>query len=129
VLILAAARLGYGLALPAQLGGFGLTIVLAVAALFSLGLLVAAVAPSGRAANLAGTFLFFPMMFFAGLWVPVAQMPSVLRGISHRTPLGAATAALQEASTGHWPSGVYLATLAGYAIVLGAAAVKLFRWE
>jgi ABC-2 type transport system permease protein len=127
--VLAVARLAYRVALPAQSGGFMVTIVLTVAALFALGLLVAAVAPSGRAANLAGTLLFFPMMFFAGLWVPIAQMPPVLRGISHRTPLGAAVQALQDASTGHWPSAIYLLTLAGYAIVLGAAAVKLFRWE
>ena len=43
------------------------------------------------------------MMFFAGLWLPITQMPAVLRHISHATPLGAAVQALQDSAQGHWP--------------------------
>ena len=72
VLVLAVARIGYGVALPRQLAGFVLAALLAAAALLAIGLFVAAVAPTGRAANAIGTILFFPMMFFAGLWLPIA---------------------------------------------------------
>jgi len=89
----------------------------------------AAVAPSSRAASAIGAILFFPMMFFAGLWLPIAAMPAVLRHVSHATPLGAAVQALQDASTGHWPHLLQLVVLAGYAVVFSAAAVTLFRWE
>ena len=123
VLILAVARIGYGVPLPGQPAGFLLAAVLAAAALLSLGLVLAALVRSSRAAQPIGALLFFPMMFFAGLWLPVAAMPSVLQHISHLTPLGAAVQALGDASAGQWPHPLNLAVLAGYAVVLGAAAV------
>jgi len=129
ILILAIARLAYGVALPRQLGGFIVAAVLTAAALMAVGLLIAALAPNGRAAQITGALLFYPMMFFAGLWLPLAEMPSALRHFSHATPLGAATQALQDASVGHWPHPLQLVTLAAYVVVFGLAAAKLFRWE
>ena len=127
--ILAVARLAYGVTLPRQPAGFVVALALAVLALLALGLVVAAVAPGTRAASAIGTILFFPMMFFAGLWVPIAAMPSGLREAAHVTPLGAAVQALQDAALGHWPHPLQLGVLAGYAIVFSVAAVTLFRWE
>jgi ABC-2 type transport system permease protein len=129
VLIVAVARLGYGVPLPRQLGGFVLAAVLAAAALQGLGLVIAAVAPNGRAAQITGALLFYPMMFFAGLWLPIQVMPRVLAHVSNATPLGAAVSALNAAANGHFPSGQYLLTLAAYAIGFGVVAAKLFRWE
>jgi ABC-2 type transport system permease protein len=129
IVILVVARVAYGVALPRQLAGFVVAGLLAAAALLAVGLFVAATAGSGRAAQAIGTILFFPMMFFAGLWVPIAEMPTLLRYISHGTPLGAAVQALQRASAGHWPQPQQLLVLAAYAVVAGLAAAKLFRWE
>ena len=128
-LILTVARLAYHVELPRKLAAFAGTTLLATAALISIGLFLAALAPSARAAQATGTILFFPMMFFAGLWLPIAQMPPVLRDISQFTPLGAATQALQDAASGDWPRPLHLVTMAGYAVVFGLAAAKLFRWE
>ena len=128
-LLLLVARFGYGVGLPRQFLGFVLAAVLAAAALMSVGLFVAAVAPNSRAAQAIGTILFFPMMFFAGLWLPIAQMPSLLRHISHATPLGTAVQSLQDAAQGHWPHPLNLVAMAAYAVVFGLAAARLFRWE
>jgi ABC-2 type transport system permease protein len=73
--------------------------------------------------------LFFPLMFFAGLWIPRAQMPASLRQISDFTPLGAAVQGLQDSMRGAWPHPAGLAVLAGYAVVFTVAAVRFFRWE
>ncbi len=129
IAMLAVARLAFGVVLPRQPGGFVLAAALAAAALLALGLFLAAVARSGRAANAFGAILFFPMMFFAGLWLPRAAMPSLLRDISDFTPLGAAVQALQDSAQGHWPPLLYLAVMACYALVFGVAAARLFRWE
>jgi ABC-2 type transport system permease protein len=114
---------------PEQPLGFLVAFVLAAASLFAVGLLVAAVAPSGKAASGIGTVLFFPLLFFAGLWVPRDAMPEVLRRIGDFTPLGAGVQAMQDASTGAWPQLLHLAVMAAVTIAASLAAAKLFRWE
>ena len=129
VLLLVIGRIAFDVALPRQGGGFLISLVLAGAALFAIGLTIAARAPTGKVANAAGAITFFPLMFFAGLWVPRAVMPDVLRHISDCTPLGAAVQALQDSARGQWPNGQYLGLLAAYAAVFGFAAIRWFRWE
>ncbi len=122
-------RVAFAVPLPRQLFGFALAILLCSAALFAIGLAIAALVPSGRAANAVGTLLFFPNMFFAGLWIPRAAMPANLRQISDYTPLGAGVQALQDATAGAWPHPLQLAVLAAYIVVFGIIANKVFRWE
>ncbi len=129
ILIALVSHFAFSVTLPREIGGFILAIVLTMAAMLSLGTLVAAVAPTQRVAAAIGSLLFFPLMFFAGLWVPQASMGATLRGISHFTPLGAAAPAVQSSITGHWPGTVHLLVLAGYAVILCLAAARLFRWE
>jgi ABC-2 type transport system permease protein len=129
VALLLVARLAFGVRLPRQVGGYVITIVLTALALIAIGLFVAAVSPSSQVAGAVGTTLFYVMMFFAGLFLPIAAMPSLLKHISRAAPLGAAVQALTDATQGHWPHALQLVALAGYAVVFGAAAVRLFRWE
>jgi ABC-2 type transport system permease protein len=123
------ARIGYGVAWPRELAGFAVAGLLTTAALMAIGLFIAAVAPTGNVARGIGAIAFYPMMFFAGLWLPIPNMPRVLQHISHATPLGAAVPALQNATLGHWPTSLQLLTLAAYAVAFGLAAARLFRWE
>ena len=120
IAILALARFGYGVELPRQAAGFAIATLLAAAALLAMGLLVAATAPTARAAQSTGILLFYLMMFFAGLWLPLAEMPPLLRHISHAAPLGAAVQALQDAAAGHWPHPLQLLTMVGYAVAFRA---------
>ncbi len=129
VLLLVVARLGFGVPLPRQLGGFVLAALLAAAALMAAGLLVAAIAPTGRVARGIGALLFYPLMFFAGLWLPIPNMPAALQHVSHATPLGAAVPALTAAAEGSWPTALQLLTMAGWAVAFGLAAARFFRWE
>ena len=129
IVLLAVARGGYGVAVPRQVGGFVVAGVLAAASLMAAGLFVAAVAPNAGTARGIGAVLFYLMMFFAGLWLPIPDMPAVLQHISHATPLGAAVPALQNAALGQWPTWLQLVTMAGYAAAFGLAAARFFRWE
>ena len=129
VLVLIIGRVAFDVGLPRQAGGFLIALVLAAAGLFAIGLTIAALAPTGKAANAAGAITFFPMMFFAGLWVPRAVMPDALRHVSDFTPMGAAVQALQDSARGHFPQTLHLAVLAVYAVAFSIAATRLFRWE
>ncbi|MFZ0388705.1 MAG: ABC transporter permease [Solirubrobacteraceae bacterium] len=129
ILIAAIARIAFGVALPGQVGGFALAMVLGAAAMLGLGTLISAIAPSPRIAGLVGSLLFFPMMFFAGLWVPRAEMGSVLRHVSDFTPLGALVAAVQNTEAGHWAGMTHLLVLVAWALIMCLAAGRLFRWE
>jgi ABC-2 type transport system permease protein len=129
VLVLAIARAAFGVALPEQAFGFAVAYALTAAALFGVGLLVAAAAPTSRTANAIGAIVFFPMMFFAGLWVPRAAMGATLRDVSDATPLGAGVGALQRAMQGDFPRPMHLAALAVWALVASVAARTLFRWD
>jgi len=126
ILVIATA---FGARSPHQFAGFVLSLLLVAAATMGIGMLITAVAPTEKTANAIGLAAFFPLMFFAGLWIPRASMDSVLRTISDYSPLGAGVRALQASTDGHWPPAAALLVLAGYAIVCGAAAARLFRWE
>jgi ABC-2 type transport system permease protein len=128
-LLIAVSRIAFDVAVPRQIVGYVVAFLLAAAALFAMGLLVAAVAPSGRSAPSIGVILYFPIMFFAGLYVPIAVMPPSLQHISDFTPLGAGVQALQDAAGGAWPQPLHLAVMAAYMVVFGVAAARLFRWE
>jgi ABC-2 type transport system permease protein len=127
ILIVGAAA--FGVPLPGQPAGFALALLLTAAAMLTLGLFIASIARSGRVAAAVGTMVFLPLMFFAGLWMPQATMPKGLLAVGDHTPLGAAVAALHDSMTSQWPSASGLAVLAGYAVVFGLLAWRLFRWE
>jgi ABC-2 type transport system permease protein len=128
-LVLAIGRIFFSVGLASSFGSFLVGFVLAAIAIFAIGLFIAAVAPNAKIAQSTGTLLFFPLMFFAGLWVPRESMPKLLRQIADYTPLGAAERALHDAAGGHWINGLSLTVLIAYILVFGAAAARLFRWE
>lgn len=122
-------RLAFDVDLPRNLGAFLLGYLLMASAMFAVGLLVAALAPTGRSAGAMGSLVFFPLVFFAGLWLPRAKMNEVLLKMSDVTPLGAGVQSLQDATAGHWPQLVHLAAMQGWTIVAGGLAARYFRWE
>jgi ABC-2 type transport system permease protein len=127
--VLGVGAVAFDTAMPEQPAGFLVAFLLAAASLFAVGVLIAAVAPSGKAASAIGTILFFPMMFLAGLYFPREAMPEVLRRIGDYTPLGAGVQALQDAITGAWPQPLHLMVMAAITIAASLTAAKLFRWE
>jgi ABC-2 type transport system permease protein len=129
VLILLGDAIFFGVHAPSQAAGFILSILLATTALFALGLVIAAVAPSARAAGAIGSLLLYPLLFFAGLWEPREKMTPVMHHISDLTPLGAAVHAMLDSMQGSFPTPGSLAVMAGWTAVAAFAAVKLFRWE
>jgi len=129
VILVAGGATFFGVRLAPQLAGFALSALLAVLAMFAMGLLVAAIARSPAVAGILGTVLLYPLLFFAGLWAPRQDLAPVWQHIGAYTPLCAGVQAMESAMQGHFPPAQPLLVMAGYAVVLGIAAVRLFRWE
>jgi ABC-type multidrug transport system permease subunit len=127
--LLVVAALALGITLPRHAPGALAALALGVGALFACGVLIAAVAPSGRAATGLGVLLYFPLSFLGGVTIPRDQLPPLLARVGDLTPLGAFRQAVQDSWAGAPPQPLQLAVLALYTLVLGAAAVALFRWE
>ncbi|MDG4859383.1 ABC transporter permease [Streptomyces sp. T-3] len=128
-LALTVGRLAFDVRLPEQPLGYVLALLLTALAALALGSTITALSRTTKAAQTIGTIVFFPMMFTAGVWLPVQTMPDALRRIVEVTPLGAASQALDQAATGHFPSLVHLGVTALWAALLTGAAVRWFRWE
>ena len=127
IVFLGTARLAFGVGLPEL--GFLVAWILVAAAMLAIGLLITALAPGRPQATAIGTVLYFPLMFFAGLWVPISQMPLMLRDIAHVTPLGAGMQAFEAAYSGGFPAAQPLLILTAYAVVCAVAAIRFFRWS
>ena len=108
---------------------FAISFLLAAASTFSIGLLVGAVARTTVSAQAIGMAIYFPMLFFAGVWIPRSLMSDGLRTVSDFTPLGSSVQALADSWYGTTPSATNLAVMAAYALVVGFVAVRVFRWE
>lgn len=108
---------------------FTLSYLLAAASIFSIGLLVGAMARTTVAAQAIGMAIYFPMLFFAGVWIPRSIMPDGLLTVSDLTPLGSAVQALEDSWFGMTPSVLNLGVMLAYAVGVGLIAVRFFRWD
>jgi ABC-2 type transport system permease protein len=129
LLALVVGRLAFHVRLPEQGAGYLLALLLATAAALALGSVVSAVSRTTKIAGAIGSAVFFPMMFCAGVWLPVQEMPHTLARVVGLTPFGAAARALNEAAAGDWPGWDHLGVLAAWTVLLTAGAARWFRWE
>jgi ABC-2 type transport system permease protein len=129
VVIIVISITAFGVSAPKSPAGLALSFLLAAGGLFAIGLLISAVARTSSAVNVIGRVTFFPLMFFAGLWLPRALMPGLLLNISNYTPLGATVQAVQDSMQTGFPPAAPLLVLAAYALVFGFLARHFFRWE
>ncbi|TWV30689.1 ABC transporter permease [Streptomyces misionensis] len=129
LLVLTVGRLAFDVRLPAQPAGYLLALLAATASALALGSVVSALSRTTKTAGAIGTAVFFPMMFCAGVWLPVQEMPHTLARVVQLTPFGAAARALGEAAAGDWPGWGHLGVLGAWAVLLTAAAARWFRWE
>ncbi|MET9721515.1 ABC transporter permease [Streptomyces zaomyceticus] len=129
LLVITVGRLAFGVALPGNLAGYLLALLLAVAGALALGATVCAVSRTQGIAHAVGSGVAFPAMFTAGVWVPVQAMPDTLQRIVGLTPFGAASEALDAAASGGGPGWAALGVMALWTAALTGASVRWFRWE
>lgn len=91
------------IAIPQNLPGFAVVYLLAAVSMLALGLVIGALAPTVSSGQGIGMAVYFPMLFFAGVYFPRQVMPDGLRTVSDMTPTGAGVQALQDTWVGLAP--------------------------
>jgi ABC-2 type transport system permease protein len=127
VLLIVVGNVVLQIPLPKDLIGFTAAFLLGMSALFSLGLLVAAVAPTTNTATALFLPLFAAVMFLGGVYLPRMLLPEFLVRLGDYTPPG--VQGLLDAWSGTSPQLTQLGVMALITIVAGAVAAKRFRWE
>jgi ABC-2 type transport system permease protein len=110
-------------------GGFVLSALLCIAAMFGMGLLITSLAPSPQIAGVVGTILLYPLLFLAGMWTPKQNLSPMLQHVGNYTPLDAAVQAMDAAMQGYFPPTRSLLVMAAYALIFSVIAIRTFRWE
>lgn len=129
VLALAVGALALDLPMPARPVLTAVVFALGATAMLGIGLIIGGLAPKASAASGIGMAVYFPMLFFAGLWTPGPMMPEALRVISTFTPMGAASQAMSTAWYGQGLPLLQLVVMVGYAVATFAIASRTFRWS
>lgn len=128
-LALVVAFWGFGANPPAHLwSGVGI-FLLALAAMYALGMLVAAVAPTPNSAVAIGLVLFFAFGALGGLFGGVQMLPDALAPLADWLPFGAAVQALGSAWAGVALELTHLISLVTTTVIGTGVAIWLFRWE
>jgi ABC-2 type transport system permease protein len=130
-LLVAAARLVYGLRFGGNAALVFLALVLSTLSFFAVGFLVASLAPSARVANAIGMVLYFPNLFLSGATFPTEMFPPTIKAIGNFVPMTHIVRLLQGLWFGE-PVGKHLTEIAvlGGLLVVGAIVSALtFRWE
>lgn len=119
----------FDLAFPGNPGWFLVSYVLGAGCLLGVGVLIGAVVPTAGSGQAFGMLVYFPLLFFAGVYVPLEVMPEGLRTVSSYTPSGAAVQALSASWAGDMPEASGLIAMAVFLLVAGSLATWLFRWD
>ena len=112
---------------------FSFTIALLIStwSILSVGFLIASIVPTARFAQPIGAIILYPMVGFSGLFVPIADLPPVLRAIARVLPLTYAVRLLEGIWNGDaWQAHLTdVAALTGLFILFTAISARVFRWE
>jgi ABC-2 type transport system permease protein len=130
VMLLAGKRY-YPVDIDVPVAGFTIALLISTLAILSLGFLIASIVPTARFAQPVGAMILYPMIAVSGLFLPVAALPSGLRGLARILPITYAVSLLQgiwtnEAWSGHLGD---VAALAAAFAACTAISAKVFRWE
>jgi ABC-2 type transport system permease protein len=127
LLLLLVAVVVLGVPAPQHPLSFLVAVLIGTAAIFSVGLLIAAVAPRAKTAAGLGAVAFMLSLFFAGVYLPNFLLPDFVVRIGEFVP--PAVGAIKQSWTGAGASPVVLLVQAVIVVAAAGLAARLFRWE
>jgi len=130
-MLLATGRALFGLHCAGTPGPLAAAFAISCATMFALGMALASVAASARAAQAVGMAIFYPMIFLSGAALPRELLPDGIRRAAVVLPLTHVVTLLQAAWSGTpWTTQLSTIAVLGLTTVTASAvAVWSFRWE
>jgi len=131
VLLILVGKFVYNLHFMGNVGLMLLALVLSSLSFFSLGFVLAGLAPTARTAQIVAMVLFYPMIFLSGSGIPREIMPESVQRLSEFLPLTHVVTLLRGLWLGdrwsqHWRETIILGTI----LVVGTlVSAWTFRWE
>jgi ABC-2 type transport system permease protein len=119
----------YGVVAPASVGGVAGAFVVAVFAFSALGVLIASLAPTARAAQGVGLLIWFVMMFISGTSAPLDLLPAWMLALGKALPLYHVVISLVDPWNGYGTSLLQLTIVGGIGLATTLMAAALFEWE
>ena len=104
---------------------------LTLISMFSIGLMMASVCRTVKAANAVTSAVYFPMLFLSGATIPFELFPEGLQKVASVLPLTQGIKLMKEASMGtnvESAAGIVVLLIA-VTVVCSIISVKTFRWE
>jgi len=121
--------LAYGARLPASPAEVALAYVVGVFCFAAVGVLLASLAPTARAAQSVGLLLWFVMLFVSGTSAPLDLLPSWMVDIGKALPLYHSVLAVVDPWIGRGTNWTQLAIVATVGVVATLVSLRVFRWE
>jgi len=130
IIITLLAVFGFG-AQIAHYGRFALTFLFGIFSIFSLGVLISAIVPNVKMANIICTLIYFPSLFLSGASVPLSIMPKGLQTFANIFPMTQTIRLLENAVLGNSFSddGIRIIVLIIVSLLSYVISIRLFKWE
>ena len=121
----------FGYTMPGSVLQFILSFLLLTITIYSIGMLVASLAPNMKISNLLCTLLYFPMFLLSGATIPYEIMPKALQTVANVFPMTQGIKLLKGTSLGEPVGDMFLqiAIMAVVSIICIAVSIKCFKWE
>lgn len=131
ILVYVVSVIFFGYKMEGALFGFLGAYLLVMLSIYSIGMMVAGVAPNLKMANLLCCVLYFPMLIFSGATLPYEVMPKVLQRIADVLPLTQGIKLLKATSLGlsYDSALVPIIVMIMIGVVCVGLSVRFFRWE
>ena len=127
ILLCALGAAGFGVRFPASFGALALAFIVGSFCFAAIGMLLASLVRTARAAQAVGLLLWFVMMFL-GTGAPLNFLPGNLLFVGKGLPLYHAVVPLVDAWNGYGINTTQILVLAVIGLAATLATLKVFRW-
>jgi len=131
VMVYATSALLFGYRMQGSVFWFMLAYLLVLLSIYSIGMLIASIAPNMQTVNLLCCVVYFPMLLLSGATLPYEIMPAMMQKAADFLPLTQGIKLLKGSSLGTPLDNILLPVIVMIvlAIICIWLSVRFFRWE